>query len=112
MVLNQESYQSDTSDVPPSCIYTGYTSQHGKSILYRDNICFVNEQHTQIVCVDRIWTCRRPGVLDNGPNSEISFSESGDGDSVRYKSTAVLVDHPPKTESTVYAYVCTAVPVD
>ena len=53
MVLNQESYQSDTSDVPLSCIYTGYTSQHGKPILYRDNICFVNEQHTQIVCVDR-----------------------------------------------------------
>ena len=102
MVLNQESYQSDTSDVPLSCIYTGYTSQHGKPILYRDNICFVNEQHTQILCVDQIRTRRGTEVLDTGPNSEISFSESGHGDSVRYKSTAVLVDHPPKSESTVY----------
>ena len=60
MVLNQESYQSDTSDVPLSCIYTGYTSQHGKPILYRDNICFVNEQHTQIFPVDQIWPAADP----------------------------------------------------
>ena len=53
-------------------------------------------------CVDQIWTCRGPGVLDYGPNTEISFSESGDGDPVRYKSTAVPADDPPKTESTVY----------
>ena len=43
-----------------------------------------------------------PVELDIGPNSEISFSESGDGDPVRYKSTAVPADDPPKTESTVY----------
>ena len=50
-------------------------------------------------CVDQIWTRRGPGELDNGPNSEISFSESGDGDPVRYKSTDVPVDDPPKTRT-------------
>ena len=28
---------------PLSCIYTGYTPQHGNSILYRDNTCCANE---------------------------------------------------------------------
>eukprot|EP01043_Picozoa_sp_COSAG02_P058638 COSAG02_NODE_7334_length_3059_cov_2.657770_3_plen_55_part_00 len=34
---------------PLRCIYTGYTLQHGNSILYRDNTCFVNELYISAV---------------------------------------------------------------
>ena len=107
MVLNPESYQSDTSDVPPSCIYTGYTPQYGNSILYRDNLCFSSELvNSKIGLRSDSDPARTRAPIVRYWDTEISrFKKTDMENPVLYNSTAVPADRPPKTESTVYVQV-------